>query len=40
MVSFDAGDRKALYAQVVSDVQKAFPDIQLQVALDTDFAEE
>ena len=40
VVSFDAGDRKAVYAQVVSDVQKAFPDIQLQVALDTDFAEE
>ena len=40
VVSFDAGDRKAVYAEVVSDVQKAFPDIQLQVALDTDFAEE
>ena len=40
VVSFDAGDRKALYVDVVSDVQKAFPDIQLQVALDTDFAEE
>ena len=40
VVSFDAGDRKAVYADVVSDVQKAFPDIQLQVALDTDFAEE
>ena len=40
VVSFDAGDRKAIYAEVVSDVQKAFPDIQLQVALDTDFSEE
>ena len=40
VVSFDAGDRKAVYADVVSDVQKEFPDIQLQVALDTDFAEE
>ena len=40
VVSFDAGDRKALYVDVVSDVQKEFPDIQLQVALDTDFAEE
>ena len=39
VVSFDAADRKAVYAEVVSDVQKAFPDIQLQVALDTDFAE-
>ena len=40
VVSFEAGDRKAVYAEVVSDVQKEFPDIQLQVALDTDFAEE
>ena len=40
VVSFDAADRKAVYADVVSDVQKEFPDIQLQVALDTDFAEE
>lgn len=40
VVSFEAGDRKAVYAEVVSYVQKEFPDIQLQVALDTDFAEE
>ena len=40
VVSFDAEDRKAIYAEMVSDVQKALPDIQLQVALDTDFAEE
>ena len=27
VVSFDADDRKAIYSEVVSDVQKAFPDI-------------
>ena len=40
VISFDAADRGALYAEVVSDVQKAFPDYELQVAMDTDFAEE
>ena len=40
VVSFDAKDRRAVYADVVSDVAKAFPDYQLQVAMDTDFAEE
>ena len=40
VVSFDAADRKALYEEVVSDVQKAFPDYTLQVAMDTDFSEE
>ena len=40
VVSFDAEDRRALYSEVVSDVQKAFPDYTLQVAMDTDFAEE
>ena len=40
VVSFDAADRKALYEEVVSDVQKAFPDYQLQITLDTDFSEE
>ena len=40
VVSFDAPDRRAVYAEVVSDVQKAFPDYSLQVAMDTDFAEE
>ena len=40
VVSFDAKDRNAVYEQVVSDVRKAFPDYQLQVAMDTDFAEE
>jgi len=40
VVSFDAKDRKAVYREVVADVQKAFPGYTLQVALDTDFAEE
>ena len=40
VVSFEAKDRRAVYADVVSDVQKAFPDYELQVAMDTDFAEE
>ena len=40
VVSFDAEDRRAVYTEVVSDVQKAFPDYELQVAMDTDFTEE
>jgi cation diffusion facilitator family transporter len=40
VISFDAGDRKAVYNEVIADVQKAFPDYELQVAMDTDFSEE
>ena len=40
VISFDAKDRRAVYTEVVSDVRKAFPDYELQVAMDTDFAEE
>ena len=40
VVSFDAEDRTAVYEEVLADVQKAFPDYTLQVAMDTDFAEE
>ena len=40
VVSFAAEDRRSVYTEVVSDVQKAFPEYQLQVTLDTDFAEE
>ena len=40
VISFDAGDRRKLYDEVVADVQKSFPDYELQVAMDTDFAEE
>ena len=38
VVSFDAKDRRALYKEVVTDVQKEFPDYTLQVAMDTDYA--
>ncbi|MCR4621599.1 MAG: cation diffusion facilitator family transporter [Clostridiales bacterium] len=40
VVSFDAKDRRAVCNQVVADVQKAYPEYELQVAMDTDFAEE
>ena len=40
VISFDAPDRKAVYEEVVADVQKAFPDYELQVIMDTDFSEE
>ena len=40
VVSFDAADRQAVCSEVNSEVQKAFPDYELQVAMDTDFAEE
>ena len=40
VISFDAGDHKAVYYEVIADVQKAFPDYELQVAMDTDFSEE
>lgn len=39
VISFDAPDRRAVYADVVCDVRKAFPDYELQIAMDTDFAE-
>ena len=40
VVSFDAKDRRSVYMQAVSAVQSAFPDYALQIAMDTDFAEE
>ena len=40
VISFDAPDRRAVCSAVVADVQKAFPAYTLQVAMDTDFAEE
>ena len=40
VISFDTKDRRAVYTEVVADVQQAFPDYRLQVAMDTDFAEE
>lgn len=40
VISFDAEDRRAVYAAAVGDVQKAFPGYTLQTTMDTDFAEE
>lgn len=40
VISFDAKDRRAVFRDVVADVQKAYPDYTLQTAMDTDFAEE
>jgi len=39
VISFGAEDRKAVYNSVCEDVQKAFPDYQLQIGMDTDFSE-
>ena len=39
VISLSAEDRNAVYEEVVADVQKAYPDYTLQVAMDTDFAE-
>ncbi len=40
VISFDAKDRRAVYNEIVADVSKAFPEYLLQVAMDTDYAEE
>ena len=40
VISFDAADRSAAFQAVVSDVQREFPDYELQAVMDTDFAEE
>ena len=40
VVSFDAGDRKAVYREVTDAVRKNFPEYSLQVTMDTDFSEE
>ena len=39
VVSFDAPDRHQVYQDVCRDVQNAYPDYTLQVAMDTDFSE-
>ncbi|QUA53408.1 cation diffusion facilitator family transporter [Aristaeella lactis] len=38
VISFDAEDRKAVYTSVVEDVQKAFPDYELRIAMDLDLS--
>ena len=40
VVSFDAPDRRAVYAEVLKAVGQVYPDYRLQVTMDTDFAEE
>ena len=40
VISFDAKDRKAVYEEILADVQKAFPEYKLQVAMDIDYEEE
>ncbi len=39
VISFEAGDRGALYREIVDKVQEAYPEYQFTVALDTDFSE-
>ena len=39
VISFDAKNRRDVCNAVIADVQKAFPDYELQVVMDTDFSE-
>ena len=39
VISFDAKNRRDVCNQVIADVQKAFPDYELKVVMDTDFSE-
>ena len=39
VVSFDAPDRREIYAQICREVQELYPDYAIQIALDTDFSE-
>jgi len=40
VISFAAADRRAVFEGIVADVQKAYPEYQIQAAMDTDFEEE
>ncbi len=40
VVSFDADDRKTVFKDIHDEVQKAYPEYQLQMAMDTDYSEE
>lgn len=40
IISFDAKDRKKVYSEIISELNKEYPDYQLQVVMDTDFSEE
>lgn len=39
VISFDAKDRRQVWKDVIAEVQKAYPDYKLVVAMDTDFSE-
>ncbi len=39
VISFDAKDRRALYKEILEDLEKEFPGYKFQVALDTNFEE-
>ena len=39
VVSFDADDRGQVYREVMKEVQEAFPDYELKIAMDTDYSE-
>ena len=39
VISFDAKDRKAVYKEILTEIQNEYPDYKLQIAMDTDFAE-
>ena len=38
VISFDARDRSAVYQQIVADVQAAFPEYELRIAMDLDLS--
>ena len=40
VISFNAKDRGQVYEEILKEVQEAYPDYALQVAMDTDFSEE
>lgn len=40
VISFDAKKRSDVYEKVIEEVQSAYPDHTLQIALDTDYTQE
>jgi hypothetical protein len=40
VISFDAKKRSEVYNMVIEEVQKAYPDYVLEIALDTDYTQE
>jgi len=40
VISFDAKDRKAVFEEILADVQREFPGYKLQAAMDVDYEEE